>query len=131
MLHRAWQCPCNVDHGAYAASDHLRVRACRGAEKWLAFWLRGLIPTAWLPSLPEVQATEYYSVGAYTPAGGFLPRDVGEPVFLFGDASGGKYGSHPSLRRVGVAVAQLAAFEVPFLKAAGPLDPEVTHACPF
>ncbi|CAK0874886.1 unnamed protein product, partial [Prorocentrum cordatum] len=66
-------------------------------------WLRGINPRANTTPPPPLDHEEVYvQVGAPWPIG------TAGPVILFGDASGGKHGTDPRRRRVGIGLAILA-----------------------
>ena len=94
--HLVWGCPCNKDLECYAATAYLQPRAQKGWEETPAFWIRGLLPRAWLPSPPPTPERTYKAVGAYDPATGFVPHPGQTWTVLYGDASGGRGAKFPS-----------------------------------
>jgi len=103
-FHRTWGCACNVGSRAYEASQVHVARAQVEHEAVPCFWLRGLVPKRWTEVSPPVEEEQWAIAGS---PDGVLALGTGthsQPLYLFGDASGGSDYLHPALRRVGVAV---------------------------
>ena len=80
------------------------------SEQWLCFWLRGTLPAAWQPQLPEIKPRRWMGYGALASSALdldgalFLPHDGEEWVTLYRRATGGNAAS----RAVGSSVARHA-----------------------
>jgi len=104
LEHRIWRCPCNQGKPAYDQTAHLVPQALNGMEECPALWLRGINPIAHTTPPPPMAHEELYvHVGAPWPTGS------DRPVTIFGDASGGKHGTDPRRRRVGIGLAVIEA----------------------
>ena len=87
LFHRVWECPCNVGHKAYEASEHLVAQARAGVEQDPALWLRGVCPVALTtPTFDESKAAWVELVGATFDS---LRETAADVVHIFGDGSGG------------------------------------------
>ena len=98
-FHVFWGCPHNdiLPHPCVVATRHLVSEARHGP---VCLWIRGLLPLPLgCPSVPPPSRpalTYFGDPPAPWPAGTYCT-----------DGSGGKYGSHPSLRRCGVGIAYI------------------------
>ena len=113
LEHRYWGCSCNreVQDPVVSASDYLRDRAHREIlEGQCAFWLRGLIPSAWT-ALAEPSRVVVVEVGEAIDQQGPLQLD-----FLFIDGSGDT--NDPRLRRCGWSCVWISAASPPVLRGA-------------
>ncbi|CAK0881441.1 unnamed protein product, partial [Prorocentrum cordatum] len=102
LLHRVWQCPCNVGHEDYTSMESLAARAVEGAAAEPCLWLRGLPPTGWTRyEYPEGASEFEHVAGDWDTA---AEQYGGEDGFLdvFGDGSGGEHSDDPRLRQCGV-----------------------------
>ena len=107
-LHRAWTCPCNGDLKECEATNHLIDKAAEQAGRTPCYWLRGLLPKAWVavdeppdacePCISEQavqEARPRHRVGNDLVDGGALGRIFAERRLWFaGDGSGRPYGKH-------------------------------------
>ena len=106
-LHTFWLCPANshIVDKKVSSTNKLIPTAVLGCDLLPCLWLRGLLPNPLTvvsdEHLPSEELKVYYT--QYT--------DVTNPVEFtvtsgtyYGDASGGKFSSYPSLRRCGVGL---------------------------
>eukprot|EP00959_Pyramimonas_sp_CCMP1952_P134397 2811876-Pyramimonas_sp.AAC.1 len=107
-LHREWQCEMNRGNKAYDMSDKLISQALTQVNAAEAFWLRGLIPAAWVAAPPPPSVEQWWHAGIDDLSPGCMGHGSDhEPVFVCGDASGGKGTGSNKLRRVGLAIVRM------------------------
>eukprot|EP00959_Pyramimonas_sp_CCMP1952_P248411 5192480-Pyramimonas_sp.AAC.1 len=104
----------NKGNKAYEMSEELVSQALAPVNTAEAFWLRGLLPSAWVaaPPLPSVEQWWHAGIEELT-AGCMGHGPEHEPVFVCGDASGGKDTGSNKLRRVGLAIVRMLSTERP------------------
>ena len=101
LAHRFWYCPANkkIDHPSIAKSDYLVSEARSYHAKFPCFWLRGVVPGAWLEDpcvKDEPRLRRFHIEGIHT----FVPSSSSKQA-VFTDGSGGKYTKDKRLRRCG------------------------------
>lgn len=120
-LHTMWLCPANADieDPAFQKSQKLITEAVQSYHKEPALWLRGLLPSIYIwVSKEDIPSVATFREEGDIPAG---PWPSGR---YFGDGSGGKWTSYPTLRRCGLSVVHVPASVFEFA-IHGPLDGEI------
>ena len=103
-LHFFWTCPCtaDIDHENVSDSQALITQAVTGADEYPCMWLRGISLSSFTIIDPINDPTEDINSVYLNPENLEWTHNT-----YYGDASGGKHTSYPTLRRVGVAVVQV------------------------
>ena len=104
-LHTFWLCPENrhIDDKNVTSTNKLIQTAVLGSELLPCLWLRGLLPSP-LSAVPdEYQPPSDLSLIYKQYTVNSNNNVVGSGTY-YGDASGGKFSSYPSLRRCGVGL---------------------------
>ena len=102
-LHEFWECPrhqASLDP-AIVATQNLLPEVWVQLDFASCFWLRGLLPTAWVADL--VPATPKVFISLL----GDFPPNLWPGGTYFTDGSGGLHSKVPALRRCGCGIAML------------------------
>ena len=126
LMHQLRECPhtCSIDHAHIIETNKLAPQAVADNTRQ-CFWTRGLLPNDLISLLPVDHPLSHYNPVFYTHAHyRILVKDRWPSGIYFGDGSGGKFTSHPALRRCGVGIC-LVVDEQPVAAAWTPLPGEI------
>jgi len=116
--HQFWSCPslATSTWPEVESTNYLVPAAASGMRDFPCLWLRGLLPSELLVTrdhpIPPPRSVDNVSV--YDPFGITPDPEVWPPGLYGTDASGGRWGSYPLLRRCGCGVARLTSMDPPF-----------------
>ena len=115
-LHQFWTCPA-LHSSAWpeiANTQHYVSRATNETNSFPCLWLRGLLPADMCLPHPIPKPLEEDVIYLFDPHSLFPDPHVW-PAGLYGtDASGGKYGRFPELRRCGCSAVRMSSLDDPF-----------------
>ena len=112
LLHLIWQCThtMQIDNKYIRDTNALADQAVRDTGN-LAFWTRGLLPDDLIQILPPDEPLETYILSFHT-SYNKLEQNTWPSGIYSGDGSGGKFTSHPQLRRCGIGICQVVDGEI-------------------
>ena len=113
--HQFWGCQAldACEWPEVSSTNYLAPLASEGVGDLPCLWLRGLLPADMCLSSPIPQPIAVDNIHVFDPYGITPDPDVWPPGLYGTDASGGKFGSYPQLRRCGCGVARLRSLDPP------------------
>jgi hypothetical protein len=116
--HQFWSCPALASSvwPEVESTNYLIPAAANGMLEFPCLWLRGLLPSELLIAndhpIPPPSSVDKISI--FDPFGITPDPEVWPPGLYGTDASGGRWGSYPLLRRCGCGVSRLTSLDPPY-----------------